>query len=77
MKNYVKTALDSKGVIKCEYGYSSSTPPLLGGRLYSNKSIQGVAVEIRGLLFKHTTDLDIVNCQPTLLLYLCITPFLI
>jgi len=72
MKNYVKTALDSKGVIKCEYGYSSSTPPLLGGRLYSNKSIQGVAVEIRGLLFKHTTDLDIVNCQPTLLLYLCI-----
>lgn len=72
MKNYVKTALDSKGVIKCEYGYSSSTPPLLGGRLFANNSIQGVAVEIRGLLFKHTTDLDIVNCQPTLLLYLCI-----
>ena len=48
MKNYVKTALDSKGVVKCEYGYSSSTPPLLGGRLFANNSIQQIALEIRG-----------------------------
>lgn len=71
MKNYVKTALDSKGVIKCEYGYSSSTPPLLGGRLFANNSIQQIALEIRGLLFKHTTDVDANNCHPVLLLYLC------
>ena len=71
MKHYVKTALDNKGIIQCNYEYSSSTPMLLGGRLFANNSIQQVACEIRGLLFKHTTDIDVSNCHPVLLLYLC------
>lgn len=71
MKHYVKTALDNKGVMVCNYEYSSTTPKLLGGRLFANNSIQQIACEIRGLLFKHTTDIDISNCHPTLLLYLC------
>jgi hypothetical protein len=72
MKNYVKTAIDSNGIINCSYEYSSSTPILLGGRLFAKNSIQQIALEIRGLLFKHTTDVDMSNCHPTLLLYLCI-----
>ena len=71
MKHYVKTALDNKGIIMCNYEYSSGTPKDLGGRLFSIHSIQQVACEIRGLLFKHTTDIDISNCHPVLLLYLC------
>ena len=71
MKHYVKTALDNKGIILCNYEYSPNTPKALGGRLFSNNSIQQVACEIRGLLFKHTTDIDVSNCHPCLLLYLC------
>jgi phage/plasmid-associated DNA primase len=71
MKHYVKTALDNRGLILCNYEYSPNTPKTLGGRLFSLNSIQQVACEIRGLLFKHTTDIDISNCHPTLLLYLC------
>ncbi len=71
MKHYVKTALDNRGLILCNYEYSPNTPKTLGGRLFSLNSIQLVACEIRGLLFKHATDIDISNCHPCLLLYLC------
>ena len=71
MKHYVKTALDNRGLLLCNYEYSPNTPRTLGGRLFSLNSIQLVACEIRGLLFKHATDIDISNCHPCLLLYLC------
>lgn len=71
MKQYVKHALDNRGVVTCNYEYSCSTPVTLGGRLFARNSIQQVACEIRGLLFKHTTDIDVANCHPCLLLYLC------
>lgn len=71
MKRYVEYALEHDCTIECKYEYSSSTPKALGGRLFAHHSIQQVACEIRGLLFKHTTDIDMVNCHATLLLYLC------
>ncbi len=71
MKQYVKNALDSRGIVACTYEYSLNTPPTLGGRLFARNSIQQVACEIRGLLFKHATDIDMSNCHPCLLLYLC------
>ena len=55
MKHYVKSALDNKGVMVCNYEYSSTTPKLLGGRLFANNSIQQIACEIRGLLFLAST----------------------
>lgn len=43
-----------------------------GGRLYSGGSIQGMHSTYRGLLLGGlTTDLDMGNAHPTILLYLC------
>jgi hypothetical protein len=45
----------------------------LDGRLYGVNSIQGVKKEIRGFLTEGiTTDIDMVNCHPTILLELCL-----
>ncbi len=41
------------------------------GRLYSGTSIQGLPSTIRGFLFKHTIDYDMVNAHPKILLFLC------
>lgn len=43
-----------------------------GGRLYSGGSIQGMLTAYRGLLLGGiTTDIDMSNAHPTILLYLC------
>lgn len=57
------------GEVVREYDYSESMEH--GGRLYSSKGIQTVMAEFRGFLMSHTTDIDIVNCHPTLLSYIC------
>ena len=41
------------------------------GRLYACGGIQLINNVIRGLLFKHTTDIDAKNCHPTILRWLC------
>lgn len=45
----------------------------INGRLFGQNSIQGLKKEIRGFLTeKLTTDIDIVNCHPVILLELCL-----
>lgn len=61
----------AKGLITRVYHYSLNTPSGLGGRLFGPTSIQSVPREIRGLLFKHTTDIDMKNAHPVILKYLC------
>ena len=61
----------ANGSITRVYNYSLSTPTGMGGRLFGPTSIQFVPREIRGLLMKHTTDIDMKNAHPTILLYLC------
>ena len=52
------------------YGYCKGR---INGRLFGQNSIQGVKKEIRGFLTeKLTTDIDIANCHPVILLELCL-----
>ena len=45
----------------------------VNGRLFGQNSIQGLKKEIRGFLTeKLTTDIDIANCHPVILLELCL-----
>lgn len=68
IKNYcIKSINNLVNIIeyhKPQYGY---------GRLIGKGSIQNISGKVRGFLFKHTTDIDMVNCQPTILKYLCST----
>ena len=57
------------GEVVREYNYSESMEH--GGRLYSSMGVQTVMAEFRGFLMSHTTDIDITNCHPTLLSYIC------
>lgn len=52
------------------YGYNKSR---VDGRLFGQNSIQGVKKEIRAFLTeKITTDIDMINCHPCILLELCL-----
>ena len=61
----------AKGCITRIYHYSLNTKQGLSGRLFGISSIQGVPREIRGLVMKHTTDIDMKNAHPVILVYLC------
>ena len=61
----------AKGNITRIYHYSLNTKQGLNGRLFGLSSIQGVPREIRGLVMKHTTDIDMKNAHPVILVYLC------
>lgn len=68
IKNYVNCAIGYNQLkIKYDYGNGSNGY----GRLYGHGSIQNVNSVFRGLLFKHTTDIDIKNCHPVILKWLC------
>lgn len=72
LKHFCKTNLKTKGVTKRIYSYSQSTPAGLGGRLFSGGSMQGVWGVYRGLLMRGLgTDIDMKNCHPVLLRYIC------
>lgn len=66
--NYCDKMIKCNGNFKHIYKYTLNTN---SGRLYCGSSIQGLPKAIRGLLFKNTTDYDMVNAHPTILLYLC------
>jgi hypothetical protein len=52
------------------YSYHKSR---VNGRLFGQNSIQGLKKELRGFLTeKITTDIDMVNCHPVILLELCL-----
>lgn len=73
LKQYCKTVLKTKGITKRIYSYSEKTKSgSLGGRLFSGGSIQGIWNVYRGLLLRGiATDIDMENCHPVLLRYIC------
>ena len=66
-----KQVIRSKGTIIRIYNPSINSLDKEGGRLFGSTSIQMAPREIRGLLMKHTTDIDMKNAHPKILLYLC------
>ena len=71
-QRFLGDRIDNNGSIICRYKYSKLSTDCQGGRLFSGNSIQGISCNIRGLLCQGiTTDIDMVNCHPKILLYLC------
>lgn len=71
VKQFLKQIASSKdGVIRTTYKFASGRDD---GRRYSNgMRLQGLAENIRNFIVKDTgLDYDIINCFPSLLLYLC------
>ena len=67
-KNYVKMMRKTNGEMVHIYKHVDENK----GRLFSGTSIQGKPKYIRGyLLHGITTDIDMVNAHPSILLYLC------
>lgn len=72
LKQFCKTNIKTKGITKRIYSYSQNTPAGLGGRLFGGGSIQGIWGVYRGLLMRGIgTDIDMSNCHPVLLKYIC------
>ena len=70
--NYLKGAIATNGVSRRIYNYSLNCQNnQLGGRLYSPFSCQSIQREFRGVLMKHTTDVDMSNAHPVILRYVC------
>lgn len=71
-KDYLKNMLKSKGIMKRLYKHTDATPVGEGGRMFCGGSIQGMARDFRGFLCNGiTTDIDMKNAHPTILLWLC------
>ena len=70
IKDMCKQVIRSNGRIVRIYNPSISTIHNQGGRLFGPTSIQFIPREIRGLLMKSTTDIDMKNAHPRILLYL-------
>jgi len=67
--SYCVLMLNNDGEILAKYGFANNRKD---GRRYGKKNIQGVMRYVRGMLLEGiTTDIDIVNCHPTILLNLC------
>ena len=72
LKHFCKANIKTKGITKRIYSYSEKTPAGLGGRLFSGGSLQGIKKTYRGLLMRGiATDIDMKNCHPVLLKYIC------
>lgn len=71
LKEFCKTNIKTRGETKRIYAYSLQTSLITGGRLYCGNSIQGLKSVFRGFLMSHTTDIDMKNCHPVLLRYIC------
>lgn len=72
LQQFCKTNIKTKGITKRIYSYSQATPAGGGGRLFGGGSMQGIWGVYRGLLMKGVgTDIDMANCHPVLLRYIC------
>ena len=72
LQQFCKTNIKTKGITKRIYSYSQNTPAGLGGRLFSGGSLQSIWNVYRGLLMKGIgTDIDMSNCHPVILRYVC------
>ena len=69
IKSYISNMIKCKGEMKKLYKHSEKSDK---GRLYGSTSIQALDGIIRGYLFNGiTTDIDMVNCHPVLLKFIC------
>ena len=72
LKSFCQTNIKCRGEVKRIYSYTQNTPLEVGGRLYCGNSLQGIPRKIRGFLLDGVaTDLDMKNCHPVILRYLC------
>lgn len=72
LKQFCKTNIKTKFITKRIYSHSLSTPKGGGGRLFSGGSMQGIWGVYRGLLMRgQGTDIDMKNCHPVILKYVC------
>jgi hypothetical protein len=72
LKSFCQTNIKCRGEVKRIYSYTQNTPLEVGGRLYCGNSLQSIPRKIRGFLLEGiTTDLDMKNCHPVILRYLC------
>lgn len=72
LRQYCKTTLKTKGNTKRIYSFSLDTPAGQGGRLFSGGSLQSIWCPYRGLLMRGLgTDIDMENCHPVILRYVC------
>jgi hypothetical protein len=71
IQSFCNAIIKCRGKIKRTYAYSLNTPLEFGGRLYCGSSVQSLHKQIRGFLMTHTTDIDMKNCHPVLLSYIC------
>ena len=72
LNQFCKTNIKTKGITKRIYSYSQTSPAGLGGRLFSGGAMQGIWGKYRGLLMRGiATDIDMTNCHPVLLRYIC------
>ena len=72
LKSFCQTNIKCRGEVKRIYSYTEKTPLEVGGRLYCGNSLQGIPKKIRGFLLDGiATDVDMKNCHPKILRYLC------
>lgn len=72
LKQFCATNIKTKGITKRIYSHSMNTPAGLGGRLFSGGSMQSIWSVYRGLLMRgRGTDIDMKNCHPVILRYVC------
>ncbi len=74
IKRFCYLRIKGNGSVECKYQHSLRMPieKKMGGRLFCGDSIQSISREYRGLLCHGiTTDLDMKNAHPVILLWLC------
>ncbi len=72
IQGYLSRMQKCRGEMKHIYKHTLTSNMMIGGRLFSGSSIQGITYMVRGMLFgKTTTDLDCQNCHPKILRWLC------
>jgi len=69
LRDILQKILNADGTLTRFYTNSSKSE-FHDGRLYC-QGVQSLPKKIRGFLMSHTTDLDMANCHPTILKYIC------
>eukprot|EP00967_Tisochrysis_lutea_P041873 scaffold50369_cov28-Tisochrysis_lutea.AAC.1 len=60
------------GVVEYRFSKKAGDKTEFGGRLFANRGVQGLKGAIRGLLLgRKTTDFDMSNCHPRIIVWLC------
>jgi phage/plasmid-associated DNA primase len=68
---FCEDLIRTKGEIKRLYTHSKTNTSYVGGRLFCGSAVQNITYLFRGLISKHTTDIDMKNAHPCILQYIC------